>query len=41
VLKGKFESPPTFGIEPPVRFRNLKIIAIEASDSSNIFLTGN
>jgi hypothetical protein len=41
VLKGKFESPPTFGIEPPVRFRNLKIIAIQASDISNIFLAGN
>ena len=41
VLKGKFEAPPTFGIDPPVRFRNLKIIAIEASDISNIFLAGN
>jgi len=41
VLRGKFVLPPTFGIDPPVRFRNLKIIAIEASDISNIFLAGN
>lgn len=41
VLKGKFELPPSFGVDPPVRFRNLKIMAIEASDISNVFLGGN
>ncbi|HEV8486378.1 MAG TPA: hypothetical protein VGV87_22735 [Blastocatellia bacterium] len=41
VLKGKFELPPSLGVDPPVRLRNLKIMAIEASDISNVFLGAN
>ena len=41
VLKGKFELPPTFGVDPPVRFRNLKIMAVEAASISNVFLESN
>jgi hypothetical protein len=39
VLSG-FHGPP-FGDPPQVLFRNLKIIAIEVSDISNVFLGGN
>jgi hypothetical protein len=39
VLSGKIGPP--FYFSPPVRFRNLKIIAIEASSISNVFLDAN